>query len=230
MPANEQDHRVGEPFGELHVAAVEAGESGGAEDEAGVSSQQADGEVPGAGGVGLVGDLGDAAQPVGAQWCLGVDVGAMQLGVTLQQTPHDRLDRRRWQTGDGMAVPDRGEGLAQVAVAERFPRPLAGGSLGAPGRREVGDEVADHLRSHGQLGGEPVAVAERPERAPVLGVGGLGVRRPAVRRQPGADLHELEQLGLGAGDGGEPGDQLVGDGPVPSDRTGLVEQIDRGCP
>ena len=42
----------------------------------------------------------------------------MQLGVTLQQTPHDRLDRRRLQAVDGVSVPDRGEGLAQVAVGE----------------------------------------------------------------------------------------------------------------
>jgi hypothetical protein len=94
LTADEEDHRVGEPFGKLHVAAVETGERGGAESEVGVGGQQADSEVAGAGRTGLVEHLGDAAQIVGPQGCLGVDVGAVELGVALQQSPHDRFNGR----------------------------------------------------------------------------------------------------------------------------------------
>ena len=112
--ASYQQHwRTFTTFGDAHGLStelpVEPDDGGCAEEVVGVGGQQADGEVACAGALRLAERFGDLGDVVAVDRVLAVDVGAVQLGVALEDPAHDRVVGRVRVTVDGVAVTDGAE-------------------------------------------------------------------------------------------------------------------------
>lgn len=211
------------------VLAVETGELASVEPEARVGGQQHQGAV--AAGHRREGrqGRGDAGETVEADRVLAPDVGAVQAAVAPQHTTHERIVDRRRQAVQVMAIADRRDRLAEVAVAQRGAGagPLAGLAVDATELGEIGDEAGDRLGGHRRFGRQADALAEQHEGPPVLLVDDLAAGGAAVPGELDADPSEPFELRVARRQGREPGLELSGDGPV-IDRCGWLNGTRRG--
>ncbi len=186
-PGEEKDGRVERPGGKLHVEPVQAIQLPGAQAQRRIGGQQGQGQVAGRGGSGPAQGEAHGAELGDAQRVLAASGGAVGLAVALQEHGDRRVARGVGVTGQGVAVADRGDGLAQVAVGEGPARldAVAGGPVDPAVDGEERHEQADDLGAYRRRGGQAGGGAEPLEGGPVLGVGGLGVAGPAVGRPAG---------------------------------------------
>ena len=75
----------------------------------------------------------------------------MDAAVAAQYGGDERIVQRRGEAVELVAVADGGDGLAEVAVAERIASavPLAAGAVDAASGGEVGEEARDRLGGDG---------------------------------------------------------------------------------